>query len=155
MVFFHRRLLVRLGLVAGADIQGFMIIERNRIQYQLFQRWMRRAQQRFGATCALLRRQPDHRWPLRIGGGFGDTPAHAGRQPQRGCDADTEFHETAPRDTTEAVDETVELGIGYEFCFGCLGFIDHSCTFLKRLKECVSQAKERRQAKLLLLNFNS
>ena len=75
MVFLHRGFPRRLGLVAGRDAERLVIVERDHVEDQVFQRRVVRAQQRLGAAGAFLRGQPDDGRALRIHHGLGDLHA--------------------------------------------------------------------------------
>jgi hypothetical protein len=97
LVGLHRRLARGLGLVPGGGHQGLVVVERDDVEDQLFQRRVFGAQQRLGAARAFLEVQPDHGGPL---GGF-DRLGHrgfgAGRQAQGGRQRGAELQEFAAR----------------------------------------------------------
>jgi hypothetical protein len=125
LVGLHGRLARRFGLVAGGGHQRLVVVERDDVEDQFFERRMLGAQQRFRAAGAFLEVQPDHRRPLGLLDGLGDGRLGAGRQAQGGRRGRAELHEFAPVDAQPAR----HRGGGFRgfFDIGFAHVLDPSC----------------------------
>jgi hypothetical protein len=98
LVGLHRLLRACFDLVAGGGQQGLVVVERDDVEDQLFQRRVLGAQQRLGTAGAFLEVQPDHGRPLGLLATALATAASApARQAQGGRQRGAELQEFAPR----------------------------------------------------------
>ena len=113
LVFLHRLMPGCFDLMAGGGEQGFVVVERDDVENQVFQRRMLGAQDRLGAAGAFLEMQPDHARPLFAGDRLGDCRISPLRQTERGCQRGTELEEFAPRHR-QACSRRFDAGVGFQ-----------------------------------------
>ena len=78
--------------MACACFQGFVEIQGDQIKNEFFQGGVFGPQQRHAAAGTFRAVQPDHRRPLRVGDGVGNTGSHACRQGHTSGEGGTELH---------------------------------------------------------------
>ncbi len=111
LVLLHRGLLGGLDLVAGGGEQRLVVVERDDIEDQLFERGMLGAKHRFRAARAFLVVQPDNGRPLFLGNGLGNLCRRTVRQAHGRGDTGAKCHELAPA-YPEAVLDFVQFLLG-------------------------------------------
>ncbi len=78
-IVLHRRARALFGGLARSGLQRMVVVERDEIEDQIFQRRRMRARDGFGAAGAFLEREPDHRLPSRLADGLRHHAGHRRR----------------------------------------------------------------------------